>query len=449
MTQGYILKIPDFSVSIFEDNINGRFGEPVPSFKHSRGYPLVVFISAEEDTITHLALGRAGLNAGTDLRRLNLEEIHPLKTPLSFEQLLKAVPANVRRHINDKLEMGGILPPQSFQQVVTAIREIDPHIDPMLTRFDARRYESIARLSQKTQSSLAEQKEAVNTALQLAGIDRKPLLEWSPQPSAQTTSFLDGLSSTYLREDVMIQNDITNFPGLELIKTYLTGRAQFEDRNTRLDILLANRTRLEELTGTDLIYYNATYKSFVMVQYKAMEHEVGKDAEFRLPNNQLTEEIARMDATLEGIGVPSVDNRHEYRISFNPFFIKLCPRIALKPDTIELTPGMYFTLEHWRCLEKDPELVGVQGGRKITYNNAGRHINNTDFANLVRDAWVGTAPNQSAILEPLITDIVQSGKAVMFAIKSSIKDLDATAENHLNIENELFFDEGGEQDVPF
>jgi len=37
------------------------------------------------------------------------------------------------------------------------------------------------------------------------------------------------------------------------------------------DIILANRMRLEEQTGADLIYFNATFRSFVMVQYKAME----------------------------------------------------------------------------------------------------------------------------------------------------------------------------------
>ena len=180
MTQGYILKIPDYRLHIFEENISVRFGEPVPRFKHSPGYPLVVFISAADGVITHLAMGKAGMNAGTGLRRLNLEEIHSLKYPLSFEELLKKVPSNVRQHINNKLDIGGILPPQSFQRVIAAIREIDPHIDPMLTRFDEGRYESIRKLSHKTQTQLAEQKEAVNTALQLAGLDRKPLLEWSP-----------------------------------------------------------------------------------------------------------------------------------------------------------------------------------------------------------------------------------------------------------------------------
>jgi len=33
---------------------------------------------------------------------------------------------------------------------------------------------------------------------------------------------------------------------------------------------MANKLPLEEQTGADLIYYNETFSSFVMVQYKAM-----------------------------------------------------------------------------------------------------------------------------------------------------------------------------------
>jgi len=126
-----------------------------------------------------------------------------------------------------------------------------------------------------------------------------------------------------------------------------------------------------------------------------------------------------MDAIMKEFGTVSpADGRDGYRLLNNPFFIKICPRIVLKPDEADLTPGMYFSLDHWKVLEADPELVGPRGGRRISYANAGRYLNNGDFAALVKNAWVGTAPGQSAMLEPMIAACLSEGRAVVIAVKS-------------------------------
>jgi len=94
-------------------------------------------------------------------------------------------------------------------------------------------------------------------------------LQFIHQKSALPKSYLDGLSESRLREDAMIENDLNHFPGFQEIKRYVQNAVQFADHKTSLTILLVNRQPLETLTGTDLIYYNETFKSFVMVQYKA------------------------------------------------------------------------------------------------------------------------------------------------------------------------------------
>ncbi len=80
---------------------------------------------------------------------------------------------------------------------------------------------------------------------------------------------------------------------------------------------------------------------------------------------------------------------------------------------------MYFSRDHWRFLEIDADLVGQRGGRKITYKNMRRYLNNGEFTNLVQNAWVGTTPAQSSILEPIISEILTEGKAVIIAVKSN------------------------------
>ena len=393
MTQGYLFKIPPDRRSIFNDHIEGEFAQPVPSFSHSRGSALIVFISLEEGLITHLASGRAGNHAGTDLRRLNLEQIHILENPLNFSDILEHSPSNVRRYISNAFEHGGILPPGSFNGMVNAIYELNPDAGSLLARYSTQRQETIANLSSNVSKSLAAQKEALNTALSIAGIDRKPLLEWTPNHVEQSSSFLTGLPNAYLREDQMILNDFNFIPGFDRIRGSVTGTVQFENRDTKLNVILANRLPLEEQTGADLIYYNATYQSFVLVQYKAMED--GTDdygPSFRLPNWQLTEELTRADALMDQIrSVPPVSNRNG---------------------------------DHWKFLETDSDLVGARGGRKITYNNIGRHINNTEFISLVQNAWIGTTPAQSQMLEPIISEILTNGKSVIIACKSNKEALD-------------------------
>ena len=426
MTEGYVLKIEKKRHSTFKDSVEewGQFSEAVPKFSKGNGSPFVVFIANHENVFTHVALGKGGIQAGTGLRKLKLDRIGALKKPIKFTELVASVAPSLKTHIIRVLDEGGILPPKSFLAVVSAIHALNPEIHPLLVRFNERRTFAIGKLGQKTVEALAVQKESLSTALQLADLDRRPLLEWEPSQSIVKNSFIDGLPKAYLREDEMIFNDLQHFPGMELIRTAVTGRAHFEDRITRLDVIVANRRILEEQTGADLIYYNATYKSFVMVQYKAMEHpSPSAEPLYRLPNVQLTKEVSRMEDILKQLqATPSPKNRHEYRLETNPFFIKLCPRIVLKPDDIGLTSGMYFSLDHWRFLETDIDMKGTGGGQIVTYSNVGRTINNTDFSMLVRNAWVGTTPSQSTMLEPLIREALENGRAITLAVKSDIEE---------------------------
>ncbi len=225
----------------------------------------------------------------------------------------------------------------------------------------------------------------------------------------------------------MVMNDLTKIPGFDLVSegVHITGQAVFQSDTERLTVVLANRLPLEEQTGTDLIYFNETFQSFVMVQYKAMKREDdgdgNKNVGFRLPNTQLTKEIARMEMLLAALKACPVNvDRHGFRLIENPFFLKLCPRIDFNPDDIGLVPGMYLPLGYWKLLEQDPGIRGPRGGRRITYENVSRHFDNTTFASMVA---VGTTPNQSSVLKDAIRQTLETGKAVAIAVKPKKEDL--------------------------
>lgn len=399
------------------------FAEPVPDFQHSRTAPLVCFV-INSGKLTHIGLGRRGVRAGTGLSRLNIDKAEELPAPISVRKLLNRLPKRNAASVRKRFQSGGLLTDKGFHAVIESVRQLSPQASTLLERFSQARTERIQQLSSKARSNLAQQKEALLTALSIAGLSRYPVQEWTTSDETPV-SFLDGLPNVRLREDPMVINDLQNLPGFEVIKTYTYGAAVFESEETdeRLTIILANRLPLEKQTGTDLIYFNETYQSFVMVQYKAMEsedREIGPaQAVFRLPNSQLKEEVDRMNAVLgalKGCG-PSRDI-DGFRLTENPFFLKLCPRLVFNPDDVGLVPGMYLPLDYWKLLENDPGIMGPRGGLRITYENAKRHFDNTSFTNVVAKAWVGTTPNQSKVLQDVIRTTLETGKAVAIAIKS-------------------------------
>lgn len=370
-----------------------HFAEPVSDFQHSRNAPLVCFVMSGRK-VTHIALGRRGVGAGTGLRRLNFDKSEKLPVPLSIAQILKRLPKRNKSSVEKRFASGGLLTEKGFAAVVEAVRQLAPQSSAILDRYSSERVERVGRLSKKARENLAYQKESVLTALSIAGMSRDTVQEW--MPSVETPiSFLDGLPSARLREDPMVVHDLMHLPGFDILKTMPYNAAVFESDSERLTVILANRLPLEKQTGTDLIYYNETFQSFVMVQYKAMEREDDGDgnmnAGFRLPNTQLAEEITRMDALLAELKACAANASHDgFRLTDNPFFLKLCPRIVFNPDDIGLVPGMYLPLDYWKILEQHPCIKGPRGGKRVTYENAGRYFDNTAFTTVVAKAWVGS-----------------------------------------------------------
>ena len=421
--RGYILNIATDRRELLLEAAqwDGVVAEVVPDFSHPRSHPLLCFVAFEDSAVTHVALGSLGHRAATGMKRLNLKDLVPLPTPISHNALLEKLPPSSRQHVVPKLEAGGLLPPASFVDFVEAIRDLLPEAIPLLERFSLGRQAVLARLGGSARRALAYQKETLATGLALAGIDRKELLGWQPSTeSVSTESFLDGLDKVRLREDQVLMSDLATFPGFEIVKSTAHATAVFTNDRVMLTVVMANRNPLEKQTGADLIYRNATYGSFVLVQYKMMENDHG-DACFRLPDAQLTKELQRMDELWNGLRGANVGSGiGDYRLNANPCFLKLCPRIVFDPDNVGLAKGMYLPLDYWHRLEADPSITGPKGGRAVSFGNVGRYFHNTSFAELVAGGWIGTTVPQTTTLDPIIRDILKNGRTVTIAVKENL-----------------------------
>src|SRR5215471_8445940 len=107
---GYVLRVPiDWREILLNRGRPYYFSsepsvaEPVPRFDHSSRAPLIVFRCFEEDAITHIADGRKGASAGTDLVRLNLLSLERLSAPIDFRALVERAPVRLRAHLEGVL----------------------------------------------------------------------------------------------------------------------------------------------------------------------------------------------------------------------------------------------------------------------------------------------------------------------------------------------------------
>ncbi len=419
---GYVLRLtPDRAEELLEGaDEYGSFPEAVPDFEHSRSAPLTCLVCVGGGAITHVAAARRGMRAAVGVRRLNVGPMVELTTPIRRRALLDAVPPRYRRHLAKRLKKGGLVPPATFAAAATALMDLAPDVRFALNRFSADRRQRLAKLSRKERRSLALQKDALATAMTIAGIDRSPLQDWEPPIEGERTiSFLDGLPQMREREDLMVVTDHGRVPGFDRVRDAAHGAAVFENERVSLTVIMANHLPLEEQLGADLIYFNETFRSFVIVQYKAMEGDDEDGSVFRLPDQQLTVEVQRMEHHLQQLrGCQTNNTRQGYRMLENPFFLKLCPRVQLSPDSKALVKGMYLTLDYWKLIEADRTMTGSRGGRVVTYRNVGRYIDNSDFVTLVANAWVGTTVEQSAALVDLVREVLISGRTLTFAIRS-------------------------------
>lgn len=455
--QGVVVKLNEERFAVFQECLSdGKvFGQPIPDFVHNNHYPLICFVITN-DHLCYFTKGKAGQRAGTQLRRVNLSNVYALQPAIPVKRLPQNIPdEKLRKGIENCLKIGGMFSYKGLSYVANRILSLQPDTKEFLHAYMEINDDWLRKAPSTVTFNLAMQKEAVLTSLDLAGegFDRAIVREWSPHTSASIEdslstdtaerktkkfsgmggetnaleeqpktrkifSFIDGLSRKMTEQETILR-DFQRFPGFSALVPAAGAIAQFEseDGEERLTIIYADRQPLEKQTGADLIYYNEVYHSFIFVQYKAME---GWEGGYR-PNKQLEKQILSMTNMLEDAGAPQPTKCDEFRLHANPFFLKLCPRVQFVRESTGLSSGMYIPLEYWNFLEATSALIGSQGGHVANIHNVGRYLRNTEFAVLVKDAWVGSSTNQSDKLYDIIKETLDTGNSVTYSVKQSAK----------------------------
>ena len=121
----------------------------------------------------------------------------------------------------------------------------------------------------------------------------------------------------------------------------------------RLVIYNANNNHLEDVTGVDLMYYNETDRSFVMVQYKDFTVDEEESRKVIKPDTRLYNQLRRM-REVDNECKPNMDPM-DIRLHPKPCFLKLCDPQDVGGDSVDMIKGLYLTREHFELVLQSPK----------------------------------------------------------------------------------------------
>jgi hypothetical protein len=248
------------------------------------------------------------------------------------------------------------------------------------------------------------ERDSVGLALEIAFDARDDLLV--DGAAGKPRSFVAMLAPR-MTEDEVILFDKDRFPALS--RESVTPKTTiFRHNDSVLQVTHANRTSLEHTLGVDLIYLSHHFGSFVGVQYKMMEGS-SSDSQF-IPNAHFMKQLDDMlevRKRLKPIAPPT--KQSDYRLHGDAFYYKFVSRLETNFGDDKLCPGMYLPLEFVF------QITSAVPQERIGYRYETRHLSNSEFANLVRQGWVGTRVAHTAIINDIIERALTEKHSVVVA----------------------------------
>ncbi|WFF41217.1 hypothetical protein EVC62_06710 [Salinicola endophyticus] len=399
----------------------------------------VVLLSFSGRTIDFIALATKGSRVVTGKSRVEFSDLVDLGA-IPLHEVEGLLSSNTKLHfMKSSTGRGGRLPEKTWLETIKALKEIRPDLVDEIERLISITAVSKYRLKGDSAEILLQEREALGAALDIFGGNnelRKGVLKsWAPKldnvdnhdddameadlnlPQDSLESFLSGIPERYIQEESAIQHDLFNWEN-ERVALHNMGVSRFEQGSRVLEVVYANKNPLERTLGVDLIYYNKSFRSFVLVQYKLMKEKSGVEGFCYRPDEQLDKEVARINDFQEKVKIKSdISNHEEFRLNHDGFLYKLVPNKGLQAATGKLISGMYITHGYMKFLLGGHGPKGKRDGRLITFINSPRYLTNTEFSGMVNRGWIGTSSDQSNSLAQIISDFLETGRAVMVAVE--------------------------------
>jgi hypothetical protein len=367
----------------------------------------VTFI-VSDDAIQAVCLSSRLRRSGDFEDLIQLEEVSQLEQATEWDSAVGAVPNGKQPNLAWALQSSAPISPSAFDELLKVLRPANPGLEGEIDRLRALTRQSLSEVTPAMARAL-EQRDSIALGLEMTGIDSRIALRGA---NVTEVPFLRGLVGATTSEASTIRNDAEAFPDWlpeETGQFDVWRYADPNDSHRKVTVLYADKEHLERVTGTDLIYFREEMPGFVLVQYKRMARETSDDI-YR-PDAQLEEEIRRMRAM--GLGQQSAGSLDEWRLSTEPFYIKLVEPDVTRPAGNHLAKGMYFPVSLFELLVKEPSSLGPKGGVGIGRHNARRYLSNGEFVSLMQQSWIGTSGNATQQVSELIRSSLENQKGVV------------------------------------
>jgi hypothetical protein len=388
-----------------------------------RGAELAI-VSLNGARADYIGISQAGRRVATGQMTIAVSNLLPLKR-LSRDKIRSKLPRRFSSHFAPP-HIGVYRPtPRLWEEVLTIVTSEIPERSEKIS--DLMKIIAGATLpSGRVEGGLEVfERDAIASALQTwrgTPLRKRVLRRAVPNKQVPVAPFLFQLKAVSIREDPQISHDHATFPGMEIAQRHMVGSIVLHDGDEYLTILNCNRQPLEQTLGVDLIYYNHRFDSFVLVQYKRMAEDT-QGAVYRPEHDQSHgKELQRMaEAEKLLMGLPHSNNyaTDTFRLSGHGFYVKLCESKAKAALDSGMVSGMYLPLELWRRILNSPAVRGPRGGIAITWENCTRRLNNSEFTNLLRHGWIGSAAGHSKMLAQIIGDVLGSRRMLILAATSA------------------------------
>jgi hypothetical protein len=399
---------------------HGTYTLAIRAFEHSTIQPLVALLIPEGSKRVAMiaAAYRGRYPAAAGLSQLEVRHAVPIPSGSSHFVLarlrtcvLASKPALRRYFTEEMLTLGGLLSPSLSTELQKNLWEGHAELRELLVLAFIQELESLPDTNEQRRFVFQQQSDAARLAFAIARVNPDENLRLAGPIDIQR-SFLQQLEpSPRLSEEQVLRWDAARFPGMAALAQFRPDVRTFESGRRRLDLIFAHREPLEKLTGADFIYYTTTFRAYVLVQYKLLETIENREI-YRI-NDHMRQQIQQMR---QYVPAPATPAQHadplNFRLGHEACYWKFVSRHADLEGDQNLIPGHYLPLG----LLETSVTTGVRDGQLIVPEELPRKLSNTDFATLVRDAWIGTAADASHSLESLIGQTLEGHRGLTVAI---------------------------------
>lgn len=220
-----------------------------------------------------------------------------------------------------------------------------------------------------------------------------------------------GLTRLNVHEDGVIEHDARVIPGYEFVSSDVRGQATFRKGHQTLEVYTANRRKLEEAFGVDLIYLNLFHRNAVLVQYKMLEPRGKDDA----PPDWVYREDKHLQKQLKTMRLfsPSHGTADGFRLSREAFYFKFVRRQEPETSTNVLLP-----LGHFEKILQDSEFRTARGNVRVGFKSLdGRYMRQTAFVDLLQAGYIGSDASTTEHLRALIDGVLSGDDSLVVAVQ--------------------------------